>query len=71
MSLRDKITGRVKQAAGDLTGSDALKREGRLEERKGKAKDEQARAEAEAELKAAEVGELERETLRRRSQRPR
>ena len=62
MGLTDKITGRVKQAAGDLAGNDKLKREGRLEERKGEAKDEHARAEAEADRKAAEVDQLERST---------
>src|SRR3954468_929172 len=62
MSLTDKITGRVKQAAGDLTGSDALKREGRQEERKGEAKEEQARAEARAEQARHTVDALERRT---------
>jgi uncharacterized protein YjbJ (UPF0337 family) len=67
--ITDKITGRVKQAAGDLTGSDALEREGRQEERKADAKDELAReenradaAEARADRKADEVAHLERET---------
>jgi uncharacterized protein YjbJ (UPF0337 family) len=49
MSIGDKISGRVKQAAGDLLGSDALHREGKQEERKGEAKQEQARAEVRAE----------------------
>lgn len=49
MSIGDKISGRIKQAAGDLTGSEALHREGKQEERKGDAKEEQARAEAAAE----------------------
>jgi uncharacterized protein YjbJ (UPF0337 family) len=62
MSLTDKITGRVKQAAGDLTGSDEMKREGRQEERKGEAKDQLARAEEHADAKAEEVADLERRT---------
>jgi uncharacterized protein YjbJ (UPF0337 family) len=62
MSLTDKITGRMKQAAGDLSGNDRLKREGRQEERKGEAKEEQRRAEAHADRKAAEVDQLERRT---------
>ena len=37
MGLRDKVTGRVKQAAGDLTGDKGLQRKGRQEERKGDA----------------------------------
>jgi uncharacterized protein YjbJ (UPF0337 family) len=45
MSLIDKVTGKVKQAAGDLTGDAELRREGRLEERKGEAKDELVRQE--------------------------
>lgn len=35
----DKIAGRVKQAAGDLTGDDDLEREGETQETAGKAKD--------------------------------
>jgi uncharacterized protein YjbJ (UPF0337 family) len=35
----DKISGRVKQAAGDLTDNDDLEREGEREEVAGKAKD--------------------------------
>lgn len=48
MGLRDKVTGRVKQAAGDLAGNKGLQREGRQEERKGDAKDELAREDQEA-----------------------
>jgi uncharacterized protein YjbJ (UPF0337 family) len=36
---KDKVTGRVKQAAGDLTGDDDLKEEGRRDEAAGKVKD--------------------------------
>lgn len=35
----DQAKGRVKQAAGDLTDNDDMKREGKLDEMKGKAKD--------------------------------
>jgi uncharacterized protein YjbJ (UPF0337 family) len=35
----DKIKGRVKQAAGDLTDNDDLKREGKVDEAAGKVKD--------------------------------
>ena len=48
MGIRDKVTGRVKQAAGDLAGNRKLQRKGRQEERKGDAKDELAREDAEA-----------------------
>ena len=44
MGITDKITGRVKKAAGDLTDDASLRREGRQEERKGEAKDELANA---------------------------
>jgi uncharacterized protein YjbJ (UPF0337 family) len=35
----DKIKGRIKQAAGDLTDNEDLRREGRLDEAAGKVKD--------------------------------
>jgi uncharacterized protein YjbJ (UPF0337 family) len=62
MSLFDKITGRAKKAAGDLTGDGSLRREGRQEERKGEAKDELAGAQDQADAKAEEVANLERKT---------
>ena len=62
MGLLDKLTGRAKKAAGDLADDPSLRREGRLEERKGEAKDELARADERAEEKAEEVADLERET---------
>ena len=40
MGITDKITGRVKKAAGDLTDDASLRNQGRPEERKGEAKDE-------------------------------
>ncbi len=62
MSLTDKVTGRVKQAAGDLTDSASLRREGKQEERKGDAKDELAQEQERADRKAEEVANLERKT---------
>jgi len=35
----DKISGRIKQAAGDLTDNDDLKREGKADEAAGKVKE--------------------------------
>ena len=35
----DKIKGKAKQAAGDLSGNDDLRREGKLDEAAGKVKD--------------------------------
>jgi uncharacterized protein YjbJ (UPF0337 family) len=62
MGLLDKITGKTKQAAGDITGDPSLRREGRKEERKGEAKEEMARHEDRADEKATEVADLERNT---------
>jgi uncharacterized protein YjbJ (UPF0337 family) len=62
MSLIDKITGRAKKAAGDLTGDGSLHRQGRQEERKGEAKEELARDQQRADAKADEVANLERKT---------
>jgi uncharacterized protein YjbJ (UPF0337 family) len=62
MGLLDKITGRTKKAAGDLTGDASLRREGRQEERKGEAKEELAQAQDRADAKAEEVSNLERRT---------
>jgi uncharacterized protein YjbJ (UPF0337 family) len=39
MSDLEQAKGRVKQAAGDLTDDDDLKREGKWDERSGKAKE--------------------------------
>jgi uncharacterized protein YjbJ (UPF0337 family) len=62
MSITDKITGRIKKAAGDLADDPSLRREGRTEERKGEAKDELARSQEQADRKAEEVANLERRT---------
>jgi uncharacterized protein YjbJ (UPF0337 family) len=62
MGITDKITGRVKKAAGDLADDPSLRREGRQEERKGEAKDELAKAHEKADAKAEEVANLERKT---------
>jgi uncharacterized protein YjbJ (UPF0337 family) len=62
MSITDKITGRVKQATGDLLGDKSMQRQGRDEERKGEAKDDLARSQERTERKAAEVSNLERRT---------
>lgn len=39
MSNTDDLKGRVKEAAGDLTNNDDLKREGKVDQAAGKAKD--------------------------------
>jgi len=57
MGIEDKISGRIKQAAGDLLGHEGLKRQGRQEERKADAEAEarEAEARADAEARRAEV----------------
>ena len=62
MGLRDKISGRVKKAAGELADDPSLKREGRKEERKSEAKDELSRAQDDAARKAQDVADLERKS---------
>lgn len=39
MANADEAKGRIKEAAGDLTGDDELKREGKLDQAAGKVKD--------------------------------
>ena len=62
MGITDKLTGRVKKAAGDIADDASLRREGRQEERKGEAKDELAGVQERADRKAEEVANLERKT---------
>lgn len=52
MGIEDKITGRIKQAAGDLLGHDGLKRQGAQEERKADAETEAREAELRAQEEA-------------------
>lgn len=64
MGIEDKISGRLKQAAGDLLGHDGLKRQGRQEERKadaeGELKEAEARLRAEEQRAEAEKDDAER-----------
>ena len=62
MGITEKVTGRIKKAAGDVADDPSLKREGQREERKGEAKDELARDQERADRKAEEVANLERHT---------
>jgi uncharacterized protein YjbJ (UPF0337 family) len=62
MSIFDKITGRAKKAAGDITGDGSLRSEGRREERKGEEKEELAEAQDRVEQKSKNVADLERDT---------
>jgi uncharacterized protein YjbJ (UPF0337 family) len=62
MGILDKLTGRAKQAAGDLTDDSSLRRQGKREERKGEKKDELNHHQEKTEEKAEEVADLERKT---------
>jgi uncharacterized protein YjbJ (UPF0337 family) len=62
MGILDKLTGRAKQAAGDLADDSSLRRQGKREERKGEKKEELDRAQDRADEKAEEVADLERKT---------
>jgi uncharacterized protein YjbJ (UPF0337 family) len=61
-SIVDKITGKTKQAIGDVTGDPGTRRQGLEEERKGEKKEELSEAQRKADRKAQEVANLERET---------
>jgi uncharacterized protein YjbJ (UPF0337 family) len=60
MGIKDKITGRLKQAAGDLKGDPSLRREGLDEERKAQAKEDLERAHESVEEQAVRVQDAER-----------
>ncbi len=60
MSVLDKITGRLKKAAGDIADDPSLRREGRTEERKGDAKERRDEALDRAAEESERVADLER-----------
>lgn len=62
MGISDKVSGRAKKAAGDLTGNRRLYQQGAREERRGDAKQQARRAQERADRKAAEVRSLEHAT---------
>jgi uncharacterized protein YjbJ (UPF0337 family) len=62
VSIVDKVSGRVKQAAGDLLGDSETRKQGTREERKGEVKEQAARAEERASAKRREAADLERKT---------
>ena len=62
MSILDKITGKAKQAAGDIANDPSLRRQGKKEESKGDAKERLDRAEERADEEADRVADLERKT---------
>jgi uncharacterized protein YjbJ (UPF0337 family) len=62
MGIMDKITGRAKKAAGDVTDDATLRRQGQKEEQKGDAKERQAQAEEKAQSEKEHADDLERRT---------
>ncbi len=62
MGIGDEITGKAKQAAGDVTDSAGLRQEGKQEQQKGEAKEDLAEEQERTEEKADEVADLERKT---------
>ena len=68
--IAGKIAGRVKAAAGTLTGNDALAREGRLQDAQADAELEAQHRDAEA-RRAEEAGEVEAERVRQEEERKR
>lgn len=62
MNIQDKVSGRLKKAAGDLTGDENLHRQGVREERKAEAKRELREAEQRAERLRDEIARLEVES---------
>jgi uncharacterized protein YjbJ (UPF0337 family) len=64
MSILDKLTGKAKQAAGDIADDPSLRRQGRTEEQKGDAKERLDRADERADEEAERVADLERRPFR-------
>jgi uncharacterized protein YjbJ (UPF0337 family) len=62
MGITDKVTGRAKQAMGDLTGNKSTAREGQAEEEKGQVKEEAAQQQEAADQKSREASRLESQT---------
>jgi uncharacterized protein YjbJ (UPF0337 family) len=62
MSIFDKITGRAKKAAGDVSGDASTRQQGRREERKGEEKEKLAGAQERVEEKSQDVADLEKRT---------
>lgn len=69
MGMLDKVTGRIKQATGDLIGDKQIRKEGAREERKGEAEEEAKQAELAASEKRREAADLERDNAEDRAER--
>jgi uncharacterized protein YjbJ (UPF0337 family) len=66
MGLKDRITGRAKKAAGDLSGDSGLRRQGTREEAKADAQEDLKNAQDQVEEQAVRVREAEIEAERER-----
>ena len=66
MGLKERVSGRLKKAAGDLAGDEGLRSQGAREERKADAQDELNRAQDEVEERAVRVRDSEVEAERHR-----
>lgn len=64
MGIEDKVSGRVKQAAGSLTGSEALRRKGLEDERRGDAKEQAIREQEAADRQQERANQKVREAER-------
>jgi uncharacterized protein YjbJ (UPF0337 family) len=64
MGLMDRITGRAKKAAGDLSGDAGLRRQGAREEAKADAQEDLKHAQDQVEEQAVRVREAEIEAER-------
>lgn len=62
MGIMDKISGRAKKAAGDVTDNASLRQQGRKEEQKGNAQDNAARQQEKADAESERAAKLDRET---------
>jgi len=62
VGIMDKISGRAKKAAGDVTDNASLRQQGRKEEQKGNAQDNAARQQEKADAESERAAKLDRET---------
>jgi len=62
MSIFDKLSGRAKKAAGDITKDPSLRNQGQREEDKGEAKEDLYETEKKADAQRQEVENLEDRT---------
>ncbi len=62
MGIMDKISGRAKKAAGDVTDDASLRQQGRKEEQKGDAQENAARQQEKADAESERAAKLDRET---------